>query len=93
MAFLLHIGYIGLKYPLLTQEVLIGLKKGQLTPKPAFLDIFLFHYKTYFAIKIFFCKAKSLLVARRLLTPKKVVFEPKNQNFDQNSHFFAPKQP
>ena len=51
MAFLLYIGYIGLKCPFLAQEVLIGLKKGPIYTKTSLFYVFLFHYKTYFAMK------------------------------------------
>ena len=91
---LLHIGYIGLKCPFFSQEVLIGLKKGLFLPKPASLDNLLFHYKTFFCYKQpFFGPGKSLVVTRRLITPEKVLFETKKHIFEPNSHFFALNNP
>jgi len=40
MAFLLHVGCIGLKSPVLGQKALTGLKKGLFIPEPAFLNNF-----------------------------------------------------
>jgi len=57
--FLLQIGYFGLKCPFLAQKALIALKKGPLLSKPAFLDRFLFHYKTYFAVNSHFLAKES----------------------------------
>jgi hypothetical protein len=59
MAFLLHLGYTGSKYPFFAQQVLIGLKKGIFLPKPAFLDSFLFHFKTYYATNSHFLAMES----------------------------------
>jgi hypothetical protein len=43
--------------------------------KPAFLDSFLFHFKTYFAINCHFLAMESpFVVTRQLLTPKKGPF-------------------
>jgi hypothetical protein len=50
IAFLLHIGYIGLKCPFLTQKEFVGLKRGILS-KPAFLDSFSFHYRNIFCYR------------------------------------------
>jgi hypothetical protein len=51
MAFLLHIGYIGLKGPFLTQKAFVGLKRGILLSKPAFFDSFSFHYRNIFCYR------------------------------------------
>jgi hypothetical protein len=53
MAFLLRIGYFGLKCLFLAQKALIVLKNGPLS-KPAFFDRFLLNYKTYFAVNSIF---------------------------------------
>jgi hypothetical protein len=64
MAFLLHIGCIGLKCPVLGQKALIGLKNGLILPGPAFLNSFLCLEKYVLPLLAFFGQLKSLMVSR-----------------------------
>ena len=93
MAFLLYIGYIGLKCPFLAQEVLIGLKKGLFIQKPAFLMFFCFITKHILLWKILFLPRKVLVGHKTVINPKKGRFWAQKAQFWPKWTFFAPEQP